>query len=271
MRIVTWNVHGLVGADGRRDPDRIARVLDDLAFDLAGLQEVTSGGPDALRPLTDRLPGRHAAFGPTRTPGGAAFGNAVLSRHPILATRTYDLSVPGREPRGCLRADVALPGTALHFFVAHLGLSARERRCQAGRLLSADVLRDAALSNPLVLAGDFNAFGPGAAVPRWLVRSLTDAARAAGRVGPTFPARFPLLRLDRCYVDAALRVTACEVVATPLVRRASDHLPLVVELELSAAARRPEPARDVEADGVRTELRTEGAPGDRVDPGGAAR
>jgi endonuclease/exonuclease/phosphatase family metal-dependent hydrolase len=139
-------------------------------------------------------------------------------------------------------------------FAAHLGLSWRERRRQAAQLLSADILRDAALAHPLVLVGDFNSVSARAAVPRWLRRQLVDAARAVGNEAPTFPSRFPLLRLDHCYVARALEVLAVEVIRTPLARRASDHLPLLVELALTAAARQPPALRPVEAAGVATAI-----------------
>lgn len=270
MRVVSWNVHGLVGADGRHDPERIARVLAELRPDVAGLQEVgaTALPEGVLDPaaLLGGLTGLRSAFGRTMAHlrGGpdSAYGNAVLSRAPIQAVRTYDLSVPGREPRGCVRADVELDGAVLHFFAAHLGLDWRERRRQAAQLLSADILRDAALAHPLVLVGDFNSLSNRSAVPRWLRRQLVDCALAAGDEAPTFPSRFPLLRLDHCYVDAALRVVAAGVHRSPLARRASDHLPLVVELELDpAAARRPPAARPLQAAGVSTSIAADRPPG----------
>jgi endonuclease/exonuclease/phosphatase family metal-dependent hydrolase len=253
---MSWNVHAMRGTDGRIDPARIAQVIEEAAPDVAGLQEVgmplAPGDGDPARTLAG-LVGMHAAFGPTMSHRqGFAYGNAVLARHPIAAIRNYDLSVPGREPRGCVRADVEVAGARVHFFAAHLGLHWRERRRQAAQLLSADILRDAALAHPLVLVGDFNSLSNRSAVPRWLRRQLVDAARAARNEAPTFPARFPLLRLDHCYVDAAFRVLSVEVVQTALARRASDHLPLVVELEVQPAARRPPAPRPIEAAGVTT-------------------
>jgi endonuclease/exonuclease/phosphatase family metal-dependent hydrolase len=244
LRMMTWNVHGLRGSDGRCDPARIAEVIARAAPDLAGLQEVgapsSPGGPAHAAEVLADLTGMRCAFGATlRHARGYAYGNAILSRHPIEAVRTYDLSVPGREPRGCIRADVGLGRMSLHVFTAHLGLHWRERRRQAAALLSADILRDAALAHPLVLAGDFNSPSNRSAVPRWLRRELTDCALAAGDEAPTFPARFPLLRLDHVYVSVAFRVLDCEVIRSALARRASDHLPLVVDLELSAAAPSP--------------------------------
>jgi endonuclease/exonuclease/phosphatase family metal-dependent hydrolase len=262
LRVVSWNVHGMIGADRRHDPERIARVIEELRPDVVGLQEVGSpalpaGVPDPAA-LLGELTGLQSAFGRTmaawRGGPGTSYGNAVLSRRPFLAIRTYDLSVPGREPRGCVRADVALEGAVVHFFSAHLGLGERERRRQAAQLLSADILRDAALAHPLVLVGDFNSLSDRSAVPRWLRRLLLDCGVAARNRAPTFPSRFPLLRLDRCFVDAAFRVEALEVHRSPLARRASDHLPVVVELVLTPGARRPPPARPLDASGVATRL-----------------
>lgn len=259
MRVMSWNVHAMVGADRRCDPDRIARVIGELAPDVAGLQEVGApiepGGPPDPAQVLAGLTGMSAAFGATmRHRRGFAYGNAVLARHPILAVRSYDLSVSGREPRGCVRADVDLEGARVHFFAAHLGLHWRERRRQAAQLLSADILRDAALAFPMVLVGDFNSLSNRSAVPRWLRRQLVDCALAARNEAPTFPAFFPLLRLDRCFVDAAFRVRSVDVVRTPLARRASDHLPLVVELDVLPGVRRPPAPRLVEAPGVTTRL-----------------
>jgi endonuclease/exonuclease/phosphatase family metal-dependent hydrolase len=265
VRVLSWNVHAMAGADGRRDPERIARVVEEVRPDIAGFQEV--GVPD-LPPsapdpaaLLGALTGMRSAFGPTMHHRlGFPYGNAVLSRHPIQAVRNYDLSVRGREPRGCVRADVEVGGAVVHFFAAHLGLHWRERRRQAAQLLSADILRDTALAHPLVLVGDFNSLSNRSAVPRWLRRQLVDCALEARNEAPTFPAPFPLLRLDHCYVDAAFRVVQVEVHRTRLARRASDHLPLVVELELRPAARRPPAARPIEAAGVSTIVRAPGRP-----------
>lgn len=262
MRIVSWNVHGTVGTDGRRDPERIARVLEELRPDLVGLQEVggrrRAGDPPDPAAALGALLGYQSAFGPTIHHAGVAYGNAVLSRHRIEATRAYDLSVPRREPRGCLRADVTAGAVRLHFFVVHLGLHWRERRHQAAQLLSADILRDAALAFPLVLVGDFNVPSNRSAVPRWLRRQLTDCAVASENAAPTFPSRFPLLRLDRAYVGAAFGVERCAPWRSPLARAASDHLPLVIDLALLPQARPAPPARPVEAAGVVTTLRRDG-------------
>jgi endonuclease/exonuclease/phosphatase family metal-dependent hydrolase len=256
MKLMTWNVHGMRGRDGRHDPERVAEVIAAAGVDVAGLLEVGAlGGPGELvdpAGTLARLTGLAAAYGLTELRGGFPYGNCILSRHSIGSTRGYDLSVAGREPRGCLRADVEAPEGAIHFFNVHLGLHWRERRRQAAQLLSADILRDTALAYPLVLVGDINTPWSFLAVPRWIRRHLGDAADACGGSRPTWPASRPLLRLDRAYVGPAVRVVSCDVLDGSLVREASDHLPVVFEIVIQRTARRPPPARPIHAEGVTT-------------------
>ncbi len=260
IRVMSWNIHGMRGRDGIADPKRVALVIEEAAPDVAGLQEVGAlGGPGTLLDPANtlaELTGLAQAYGLTELRGGYPYGNCILSRHPITASRSYDLSVAGREKRGCLRADIDLGTSALHVFNCHLGLDRRERRRQAAQLLSADILRDTALAYPLVLVGDFNAWSSRSAVPRWIRRQLSDAAVLAHATRATFPSAFPLVRLDRAYVGSAVRVASCRVHDSRLARLASDHLPLVVELELDPAAQRPPLARPITTpSGVTTVLR----------------
>ena len=238
MRVVSWNIHGGVGREGRRDLDRVARVLAGARCDVAALQEVGEPhrgdrGGDRGNQVADhaahlsKLLGWYVAYGPTLVLAGHPYGNAVLSRYPIVRVKNYDLSVRGREPRGCLRADLQVDGGALHLFNLHLGLSGGERRRQAGMLLSADLLRDAALTAPLVVCGDFNMWSPvPGPIARLLRRSFRDAAYLIGARRATWPARLPVLRLDRAYVDAGIEVLGCGVLDDAEARGASDHLPL---------------------------------------------
>jgi endonuclease/exonuclease/phosphatase family metal-dependent hydrolase len=240
---VTWNIHGGWGRDGRCDPGRIAALLSDMKCDVAALQEVGDVSradgegevADQASWLGHRL-GWFVAWGPNLVLRGRPYGNAILSRYPISRARNYDLSVPRREPRGCLRADLALPdGASVHVFDLHLGLSGGERRKQAAMLFSADLLRDAALAAPLVLCGDFNMWSPlPGPIFRLLRTALFDAAVVAGSRRATYPSALPLLRLDRAYVDAGLSVEGCGVVNDPRTRAASDHLPVWVDLVLRA-------------------------------------
>jgi len=266
LRVVSWNVHGCVGTDGQFAPERTAEVLHALAPDVAMLQEV--GDNRGIHPPIDQATtlatalGLHCAIGITMPREPFGYGNCTLSRWPILDSSTVDLSYPTREPRACLRAVVGPSGESdlrLITLNVHLGLGASERRYQLGRILEAlladyaveqvrhhrqfpwlwrwrkaDVDKLAALPEPLVLAGDFNDFPPGP-VTRTLANRLSDVgARIAGRA--TWPSRWPVLRLDRVYTSRAVDVAVVSVDRTPLVRVASDHLPLVVDVEVKALA-----------------------------------
>jgi len=230
FRVVCWNVHGCVGSDRRFDPERIARTLLRLAPDVALLQEVGDARGrhppiDQARALADAL-GMEVTLGVT-IPRGHGYGNVTLTRLRHRAVATYDLSVRGREPRVCLCLELCEGVLAAN---VHLGLGRREREVQLGILLD-DVgpllARDA--PRALLVGGDFNDWPPGA-VTRTLERLFVDAARAASERPPkTFPARRPLLRLDRLYV-AGLAVRACTVDGSASARAASDHLPLIAEL-----------------------------------------
>jgi endonuclease/exonuclease/phosphatase family metal-dependent hydrolase len=264
VRVVSWNVHGCVGTDRKFTPARVAAALDALAPDVALLQEV--GDNRGVHPPIDQATaiaaalGLHCAVGITMPREPFGYGNCTLSRWPVLDSGTVDLSYgAGREPRACLRAVVGNEELRLTTCNVHLGLGASERRYQLGRMLELlladyaveqtrrhrrlpwlwrwrrrDLDKLAELREPLVLAGDFNDFPPGP-VSRTLANRLRDVG--AGIPGArTFPSRRPLLRLDRVYTSRALAVRQVFVARTPLVRLASDHLPLVVDLEVPRLA-----------------------------------
>ena len=111
----TYNIHKGVGLDGILDLERIAEVVRETQADVIGLQEVVSrGGTNQARVLAQIL-GMHWVMGVTRTFPDGVSGNAVLTRFGILGADEFDLSHPGREPRGGLRADIAIGGgVALH-------------------------------------------------------------------------------------------------------------------------------------------------------------
>src|SRR5512140_185194 len=184
LTIASYNVHSGIGTDRRFDLRRIGQVLQEIRPDIAALQEVgdfrgRTGFEDHPEILADLL-GLHMAYGPNVVRNGRRYGNAILSRLPILKSRNYDLTFRHREPRGALRCDLDLgDGKVLHVFCLHLGLGVGERRAQEALLLSADIIRDALRTDPAVVCGDFNYWAQ-RPVPSMVRKALRDAALSLG-------------------------------------------------------------------------------------------
>ena len=159
-------------------------------------------------------------------------GNALLSKFPILRHENLDVSVPGpQEQRGLLHCVLSLPdGRPLHAVCVHLGLREAHRRHQIDRLSG---LIDALPPDvPLVVAGDFNDWRLCANKQLLRCPGMQEVfITSRGAAARTFPARWPVLQLDRIYLRNAL---AHRPLSLP--RRAwshlSDHLPLGAEIRV---------------------------------------
>jgi endonuclease/exonuclease/phosphatase family metal-dependent hydrolase len=236
--VASYNIHRGVGLDRRRDLDRIAAIIREIDPDVIGLQEVIrepgADHRDQAAYLAEQL-GMAVVMGETRAHGEGTYGNAVLTRLPVLGSARCDLSWRRREPRGCLRVDLGVDDTALHVFNAHFGLALRERRDQLELL--AQFLVDPGIAGPRVLMGDFNEWHRGP-ITRTLRREFSSPMR---RMFRTHPAVFPLFALDRIYWDVTLQGAEFHVHRSRLARVASDHRPVVAHLLLRQRGHRPTP------------------------------
>jgi endonuclease/exonuclease/phosphatase family metal-dependent hydrolase len=213
-------------------------VIRELDADVVALQEVLhveNGRPelDQVRCLSQELVGYRWCFGENRELHGGRYGNLTLSRLPVAHCENYDITWRNRERRGCLRSDVELgSGAVLHLFNVHLGTGFMERRHQARRLLTEDVLHRAELDGPRIVAGDFNEWTRGLATR--LMGSAFEAVepRAFLRYARSYPGVFPLLHLDHFYFDKQLGLRGFRLHRSRKALIASDHLPLVAEFEI---------------------------------------
>ncbi len=237
IRVATYNIHKCKGLDQRTNPERIAKVIRELNADVVAIQEildVRDGRPefDQARCITAELESYHKCFGENRTLYGGRYGNMTLSRFPVQVCRNYDVTWRHRERRGCLRTDLVLSGnTLLHLFNVHLGTSFIERRHQARMLLS-DNLLSQRWAQPRIVVGDFNEWTHGLASR--LMKEAFEAAKPKTwlRQGRTYPGIFPVLHLDHFYYDKHLSLRSFRVHRSRRALVASDHLPLVAELEV---------------------------------------
>lgn len=225
--VASYNVHRCVGIDGRRSPERIAQVISQLDAGIVGLQEVEASGDD-----TDQLAeiARASGFafvrGPTLLRRDGHQGNGLLTRMPVRNARLIDLSLPGREPRGAIDAEIEHAGARVRVVVTHFGLSPEERSTQCDRLL--DRLAPVSEFDVSILIGDFNEWWTPAPLLHRLHRHFgrTRGVRS-------FPSPAPMLALDRIWVQPAESVLEIRAHRSSLSRRASDHLPVRAILAMS--------------------------------------
>jgi endonuclease/exonuclease/phosphatase family metal-dependent hydrolase len=230
IRLLTWNIHAGIGPDGRYDLDRIIALIRRHAPDIIALQEVDSRGHGVTSPfaLLATALGSHVAEARTIVAPDGHYGHLLISRWPLSATRLHDLSLAGQEPRCAIETIVSTPGAALHVTAVHLGLKLSERRRQAAMLTR---IAGSATDTSIML-GDFNDWTWRGAVRKGLAQVLP--ARTPQR---TFPARWPLLMLDRVYCRPHGALIRSWV--DPDGRHASDHLPLIAEIDLASTTRIP--------------------------------
>ncbi len=229
LRVLCYNVHGLVGMDGRSSPDRIARVIAAYRPHLIALQECYEDhGHTQARRVRDRLVSSYR-YPETLDVVNDGFGNAWLGIFPFAEVWQFTFPMPPGfrgEARGALGAVVPRNGGHLRLCCTHFGLTAAERDAQA-RALQTRLAGDDA---PLILAGDFNA-GPDSPPLARLGRYWHDAQRGRGhRPRNTFFGSLPMTRIDHVLLSPELRAEAVQVPRTHLTRVASDHLPLLVDI-----------------------------------------
>jgi len=234
LTVMTYNIHHAEGMDGKLDVARIGRVIAKQKPDLVALQEVDAG---AKRTNGVMQPGElarqlkmHHAYGPAMDFQGGKYGNAVLSRFPIVETRVIALPhKPGdqREPRSAVATIVKLSSRREIAFVStHFDHTSRA----PDRLEQAKALnqRLGDVREPAILAGDFNCDPE--SPPMQELESAWDLASDPEQL--TCPADRPRLRIDHVLVRprAAWKVIESKVVEEPI---ASDHRPVVVRLKLA--------------------------------------
>ena len=228
IRVLTWNVHGCVGRDGVRDPNRVARVLEAAQPDISALQEIDSRTSAAAHdPFSyfGELFGWTSVSARTLSAKDGHYGHIVLSRWPIESLGEIDLSVRWREPRKAIVGTIASPAGPIVVVAAHLGLLPFERRRQYVRLRAR---LDAYTGRPLIVLGDFNDF-PGRGLAE---KNLCPILRGAPALA-TYPSRLPLLPLDRIWFGAPLELVT--IAALRDAEQVSDHLPLIASLTLPQA------------------------------------
>jgi endonuclease/exonuclease/phosphatase family metal-dependent hydrolase len=242
ITLASYNMHKAVGLDGRRDPHRVLRVLQEIDADIVALQEADKriGGRGSTVP--HELIDSHGLYKPvhlgvrhkrvfdkarrhtdrllkvnTRNIGW--HGNAILVKRHVGVLDCAALDLPMLEPRGAVMAELLVDEKPLRVVGMHLDLSGLWRRRQMRAILETIARRPQKM--PTVLMGDTNEW-------RAVAGCLNDLEPDfhIAPTGPSFHARHPVAQLDRIIVHRDLNIEAAGVHMSPVARRASDHLPI---------------------------------------------
>lgn len=238
--VLTYNVHGCVGTDRKLDIDRVATVIKATNADIVMLQELDvgrqrSGGADQAHELAARLEMAyhfHAALHIE----SEQYGDATLTRHPLHLVRSGHLPSVG-ETRGAIWVEVTIGDQKLNVINTHLGLRRSERLAQIRELHGPDWLgSDRCRQNPTIFGGDLNAVPSSQAFRNVTLQTQMCSKSRWRRYTPTFPSRYPILRLDHIFHSHDLEMTAISAIETANAKTASDHLPLLARFRWRASS-----------------------------------
>ena len=245
IKVLTVNIHkGFTFFNRKFILPELREAVRSVGADVVFLQEVT--GTNARHPdKFDNYPDTphyefladsiwpQFAYGRNAVYTHGDHGNAIMSKFPIVRFENHDVSISGPERRGLLHCELQIPGRPVnvHAICVHLSLTEAHRTQQMDMLCNL-VHTDVPTHAPLIVAGDFN---------DWRHRAGTQLARGAalhevfvlanGRPARTFPARLPLLRLDRIYVRNAMGHAPVVLPSRPW-SHLSDHAPLAAEIHI---------------------------------------
>lgn len=231
LTFASYNIHKGVGLDLRRDPRRIVSVISEIAPDAIALQEADrrfGNRPgvldlDEIRDRTGLEPVPIASRLGELAHGW--HGNLVLLRDAMIED-VRPITLPGLEPRGALMVDMQLSGQPLRLIAAHLGLLRNSRLLQAQML--ADLQKEGD-GRPTILMGDLNEWRRG---DRCSLLPLTSFYGQEAQRVASYPARRPMLALDRIFTCQNAKILDLSPHETPLSRIASDHLPIKARIQL---------------------------------------
>ncbi len=232
LTVMTYNICSGRNLAREQDIGFAAAVIRNVQPDFCGVNEVRVGTADAPYDQADalgRLTGCYPVFGKSIDVAGGEYGNAFLTRHPLLEREV--IHIPDRfgaggrhvEHRTLLRCVLSLDGAPVSVFATHFGLTDPEKQAAVETAVSA-VARE---TNPVLLMGDLN-MEPGDPILAPLFAALADTAGRKDEI-KTFPSGRPEIKIDYILHSAGLKTLGVRSLDT----QNSDHRPLIAEMELA--------------------------------------
>lgn len=234
LTVVTYSIHRGEGVDERYSSIRIARTLEQYKPDLVALQEVDMGtnrthGDSQAVIIANHL-GMFYAFGKTINLMGGEYGNAILSKYPILSVQNTDIS-PGEtsERRGLLRVTVDLGFRTMRFYSTQFGIMEEEVDYHSKRV--GKIFRMLNLNEPIIFCGNLSA-EPYSPLLTPLMDQLLDLGTYFGNKTSTYPTPLMTRRIDYILTNKYVQPVEYFVPRDTLTIKSSDHLPVVAKVRI---------------------------------------
>ena len=235
IRILTYNIHQGLDADGGMDLEGIINEIKKLNPDIVCLQEVnraqiSNGLVDCLMPISHAL-GMPYVFGANQDDG--QYGNAILTRYPVRDWDNLKFFNNSTETRGTLHAVIKTRQTNdiksdLNIFVTHLDhiygpKNVREKQVR-------EVLEFWAKKPRTIIVGDMNAEPDTAEMKLFYISGLKDALEPSGnKYTKTFWEGYGEQAMKLDYVFISSDLNAADVIIDD--SQASDHKPVAVDIK----------------------------------------
>ena len=242
LQVLTYNIHkGFNWNNTQLTLNSLKKNLNQIHPDIVFLQEVVGENSllekkfdnwitNQFNYLADGLwdeysYSKHAIY------DHSDHGNVILSKYPIVNEKVFDISVNKYEKRAVLYCQIQYEQTLIDCYCVHLNLLNKDRTKQYS--LIKDIIKEtSAKDSPIILAGDFNDWSRKASQSLMDIEEIHDAYKTLhGKYAKTFPSIFPLMSLDRTYIQH-LKVLNAQVLDDINWKKISDHLPVLIELEL---------------------------------------
>ena len=244
LRFLTYNIHRAIGLDRRFKPERIEEIIADHNPDIVLLQEVDEGVPRSreqamAKEIAGNLAYPYYAMGHNVSLRKGYYGNATLSRYPIIRERNINLTIDNKKRRGCQHTTINIGEKSeqhLEVFNLHLGLSALERQKQVSLLMRSKEFTQLDPHTPCIVGGDFNDWLSrlrALCVEAMGLQCATDRETEKGYTSmKTYPSFSPRGGLDRIYYRGNIKLVSVEKCRHQIAKVASDHLPVITDFVL---------------------------------------
>ncbi len=232
--VVTYNINHGEGVDGRYSIERVAWTLAQYEPDIVALQEVDKSSRRTREDLQAEILARRLkmryVFGENVDHMGGNFGNAILSRYPIVSSNNADISPEGSpDRRSLLRATIDVHGVMLDIYTDHPGITDGEQAYQVRRLIH--ILDGLNRERPMLLMGDMG-LEPSSPLLQPLFQRFSHPGGKCGPDFATYPTPLKTRRHDYIFSNRGVTNVDCSVPDDSLAQIASDHLPVVATVRI---------------------------------------